>query len=94
MTDQQDPVKIVDAFDKYISPRKNIIYDRYLFYSRNQAEGENFDNFLTDIKKLLVSCEFKEEKDDMLTFNVLLCGCLLSSQLKKSNSSRQIRFQI
>lgn len=51
MEHQKDVGKIIEAFEDYIKPRKNIIYDRYLFYNRNQVEGETFESFIKDIKR-------------------------------------------
>ncbi|KAB0793610.1 hypothetical protein PPYR_13230 [Photinus pyralis] len=43
---------VLKAFDGHCSPKKNIVFERFKFYSRVQQEGEGFDQFLTDIKKL------------------------------------------
>lgn len=63
--DKKDVEKIKKAFEEYIDPRKNVIYERYLFYSRNQKENEEFEYFLTDIKRLCATCEFTN-KEEML----------------------------
>lgn len=70
--DQKDEKKIIDAFEDYIKPRKNVIYDRYLFYSRNQVEGETFESFVKDIKRLAESCEFGSEKENMIRDRVVI----------------------
>lgn len=40
------------------TPRKNIVYERFVFYTRMQKEGEPFDQFYADIRKLAKNCEF------------------------------------
>ncbi|KAK9746924.1 hypothetical protein QE152_g5733 [Popillia japonica] len=64
--EKKDIDKIINAFENYIQPRKNIIYDRYVFYNRNQKENETFDVFLKDIKRLADMCEFGTEKENMI----------------------------
>lgn len=41
-------------------------HERYLFYRRKQKNGEPFDTFLMDIKRLVRCCEFGEKKGEML----------------------------
>ena len=62
---------IVKAFDDFCTPRKNIVFERYKFGLRNQKEGEPFDVFLIEIKKLAKNCAFKEE-DDMIRDRIVI----------------------
>lgn len=71
-TQQNDPKQIKLAFENYIKPRKNVIYERFIFYSRKQSDGESFDIFLTDLKKLVRNCEFENQADDMLRDRIVL----------------------
>lgn len=70
--DLKDPDKIIQAFENYIKPRQNIIYERYVFYNRNQQEGEDFEHFLTAISKLVKTCDFGTQQDDMLRDRIVL----------------------
>lgn len=63
--------KVQEQFKKYCNPRKNIRYNRYLFYKRSQDEGELFDHYLADLQKLVKNCEFKDD-DDMLIDRIIL----------------------
>lgn len=56
-------VSVVKAFEDFCKPRKNVVYERYRFGCRNQKEGEPFDAFLMEIKKLARYCEFTEENN-------------------------------
>lgn len=70
---QRSVQEIIKAFDAYIIPRKNVIYERFLFYNRNQKEGEDVEHFVAEIKRLSSTCEFGEEyKDDMLRDRIVL----------------------
>lgn len=51
--------KVIDQFESYMNPKKNILYERFLFYNRSQEEAEPIDNFIQDVRKLMKSCEFK-----------------------------------
>lgn len=63
---------VVKKFEEFCIPKKNIVYERYLFYTRSQKDGESFDYFYTEIKKLVKTCEFGEQRDSMLRDRVVL----------------------
>ncbi|CAH0766349.1 unnamed protein product, partial [Diatraea saccharalis] len=54
---------VLQEFEKYCQPKKNVLYSRYLFYKRQQMEGEPFDKFLTEVTKLVKDCSFKIEEE-------------------------------
>ena len=56
----------------YCTPKKNVVYERYLFYNRKQKEGEQFEQFLTHIKKLAQNCEFGDLQDQMVRDRVVM----------------------
>ena len=60
-------------FKLYCSPKKNITYIRFVFFTRNQGVTENFDSFLTDIKLKARDCEFGELKDSLIRDRIV-CG--------------------
>lgn len=68
---EKDVDAIIKAFDDYINPRRNIIYERFLFYNRNQKEGEDFEHYLTELTKLSKSCEFSNN-DEALRDRIVL----------------------
>lgn len=49
---------VIEAYETYCTPKKNIVYERFVFYTRNQKEEEPFDQFYADIRKLARNCEF------------------------------------
>lgn len=49
---------VVKAFSDFCEPKKNDVYETYVFHSRNQRESEPFDNFLMDLKKQVRKCDF------------------------------------
>ncbi|KAB0797432.1 hypothetical protein PPYR_08426 [Photinus pyralis] len=71
-TDMVSFPAVLKAFDDHCSPKKNIVFERFKFFSRVQQEGEGFDQFLTDIKKLSKSCEFGLLSDEMVRDRIVL----------------------
>lgn len=57
--------EVVKLFKDYCEPRKNVVYERYKFLNANQKEGQTIESFITELKSLVVSCEYKDE-DDMV----------------------------
>ena len=43
---------ILQQFDDYYSPQKNVTFLRYKFFLYRQSEGQCFDNFVIELKKL------------------------------------------
>jgi len=39
---------VLAELEQYLTPKRNVVYERFLFYKRKQEEGESFDPFLTD----------------------------------------------
>ena len=48
------------------NPRKNTIYERYVFFSRNQDSGESIDHYVTVLKTFANSCEFGALKESVI----------------------------
>lgn len=63
---------VLQSFQAFCAPRKNTVYERYVFYQRNQREGETFDAFLIDIKRLVRTCEFGTNENEMLRDRIVL----------------------
>lgn len=50
-------ITVLVAWEAYCVPKSNESVERHIFFSCNQREGEIFDSFLTDLKKLSASCD-------------------------------------
>ena len=64
--ERQDADVILTKLSAYFIPKRNKIYERYVFNSRSQRAEESFDQFLTALRKLAVTCEFGTFEDEML----------------------------
>jgi RNase H-like domain found in reverse transcriptase/Reverse transcriptase (RNA-dependent DNA polymerase)/Integrase zinc binding domain len=63
---------VLSKFEEYCNPRKNLIFEQSKFFTHCQMEGETYDHFLTTLKKMAASCEFKDQLEQMLTLRVVL----------------------
>ncbi|KAJ8893058.1 hypothetical protein PR048_005639 [Dryococelus australis] len=70
--DRQDNEKVLKAFADYCDPVKNIVVKRFKFHSRLPEESESYKSFLTDLKKLIKSCEFKDQADSVMRDRIVL----------------------
>ena len=53
--------KVLEAFQRYCSPRKNIIYERHGFWTIQQEDHETIDAYLTRIRMKIDLCEYDKE---------------------------------
>ena len=58
--------KIIEKFEGYCAPRKNLTFLRYTFLTYWQQDGESFDEFTTTLRKLSQDCEFGDLKDSLI----------------------------
>ena len=67
--------KIMEKFDQYCNPRKNVTWERHKFNTRNQQPGETIDQYVTDLKTKAQTCEFAELKDGLIRDRII-CGII------------------
>lgn len=63
---------VVKAVNDFCEPKKNTVYERFVFYKRKQKEGESFDSFLVDIKRLVKDCGFAAIENEMLRDRIVM----------------------
>jgi hypothetical protein len=73
--DKNNLGKVLAEFEAYCSPRKNEIFERFKMSSITQKEGQPFDQFLTELKIAVKTCEYGEQTDsivrDRVVFGIL-----------------------
>ena len=67
--------KVLDKFEEYCMPKRNITYERYRFFSRAQLPNESVDEYATELRSRAQSCEFSTLKDSLLRDRII-CGIL------------------
>ena len=70
--DREDLQKIMDAFEAHCIGEVNVVYERYVFYQRKQENGETFDNFLSDLRKLVKTCDFGTVEDSTVRDRIVM----------------------
>ncbi|GBO41607.1 Transposon Ty3-G Gag-Pol polyprotein [Araneus ventricosus] len=70
--DRKDFDKVVNHFEKFTTPKRNVVVERFIFNQRCQEEGETFDVFVMDLKKLVKSCEFGDQSDSVVRDRIVL----------------------
>ena len=64
--DNDDWQTVLDKFRHYCKPRKNTVYERRCFWSRNQGNGELIDQWIKDLRIKAKLCEFGDQEDLMI----------------------------
>ena len=71
--DRNKVTKILEKFEAYCVSRRNITWERHIFNTRSQHDGETIDQYVTDLKTKAQTCEFKELKDGLIRDRIV-CG--------------------
>ena len=66
--------EIMIEFDKYAIGETNETYERYMFNSRNQKEGESMDKYVTQLRTLVQTCGFRMCLNDSLIRGRIVLG--------------------
>ena len=53
---KDDPKEILKKFHDYCNPRKNVVYERFKFWTTRMADS--FDNFITELRTKAKACDF------------------------------------
>ena len=70
--DKEDYQTVLKKFDSYCRPRKNLVYERYCFYTRDQCEEEPVDKWVKDLRVIAKKCEFETQEDSMIRDRIVL----------------------
>ena len=66
---------VLQKFDSYFNPRRNLLYEWYVFMSMTKSDGEPIDMFVKRLKTQANICEFAGLQDMM----ILVC-CVFGIQ--------------
>lgn len=74
-TDNDKIAPVLQKFEEYCQPRKNVPFERYRFNKHAQEAGETYDQYKTALRKLAEGCEFasitpEEILRDRLVFGI------------------------
>ena len=71
--DKKSVEKTLELMEKHYVGELNTVYERYVFFQRNQREGESFQGYLTAVRTLADTCDFKALQNDMIRDRIV-CG--------------------
>ncbi|KAM7292185.1 uncharacterized protein ISCGN_025427 [Ixodes scapularis] len=63
---------LIQKFEARYKPATNLTFQEFRFGSRDQKEGEPFNEWLTELRILAKNCEFGELEDRMLRSRIIL----------------------
>ena len=70
--DDKKIAKVLEKFDEHCKPRKNVTYERYIFFTRAQETSETIDQYVTTLKRLSDTCEFGTLRDTLIKDRIVL----------------------
>ena len=65
--------KILEKFQAYCTPKKNVTYERHRFFTCNQKQGETIDQYVTELRSRSKSCEFGDLTESLIKDRIV-CG--------------------
>ncbi|XP_044765401.1 uncharacterized protein LOC123321732 [Coccinella septempunctata] len=68
------------AMDSYFSPKTNTVYERYIFRSIKQVQGESMEQFITKLKEQGKNCNYIDLDDQIRDQVIEKCS---SSELRR-----------
>ena len=90
LTEEQakDYTVVLKCFNDYYLPKRNVIYERTQFNQRVQLPQETCDSFITDLYKLVDTCEYGGMKDELLRDRIIagMSDSKLSEKLQLEDS--------
>ena len=70
--EKNDTDCVVGAFEKYVTPKTNVVYERYVFGTTNPDTNETVDQYVTRLRPLANSCKFEALLDDFIRDRLVL----------------------
>ena len=70
--ERKNPKEIIEKLETYFKPKRNIVYKRYMFFSRDQKANETFGFYLTSLRRLASSREFTQLEEELIRDRVVL----------------------
>ncbi|GBN22426.1 Transposon Ty3-G Gag-Pol polyprotein [Araneus ventricosus] len=64
--------EVLKCFEEHCNPHQNVVFERYKFFSCKQREGQTFDNYLTQLKTLVTTCDFGDQQESSIRDRIVL----------------------
>lgn len=83
---------VLDKFEAYYIPQRNVTVERHKFFTRAQSIGETIDQYVVDLRGKAKTCEFRDLEDSLIKDRIV-CGITSDSVrgrlLRESNLTLQ-----
>ena len=63
---------VMNKFMDYCMPKNNIVYERFVFNTCNQNQGQTIDSYVTKLRMKAHSCEYDELKDSLIRDRIVV----------------------
>ena len=70
--DSMNYTKVVEQFEAYFGPRRNVTYSRFKFFTYRQELGQSFDDYHNEMRKLSVDCKLLELRESLLKDMIII----------------------
>ena len=64
--EREDHDAVIRKFENFFKVRRNVIFERARFNSRNQLEGETAEKYIMELYALADNCDYGEFRDEMI----------------------------
>ena len=65
--------ELIQLVNNHQNPKRNIIAERFKFYSKTRQPNETIANFVAELRRLSEHCDYGDSLDDMMR-GLLVCG--------------------
>ena len=72
--DEKKIAPVLKQFEDYCIPRVNTIYERFLYFTRDQRESETVDQYMTELRQIAGNCDFESLTPEQLLRDRLVTG--------------------
>ena len=61
---------LMEKFEAYCLPKKNLVIERRKFFTRNQQPDETIDGYIKELRNLSSACEF-QDRDGLILYKLV-----------------------
>lgn len=62
---------LVSSLNEHFKPKNYVTYERYLFNTRAEQQGETIDSYFTDLRKKAKNCNYGQLSDELLRDRII-----------------------
>ena len=88
---EQNLQKLLEALRKYYEPKRVVIAEQFTFHQRNQEVDESIADYVAELRKLTLNCDFKDHLDEALR-DRFVCGLRSEAAQKQLLTESELTF--